>query len=312
MNISHLKYALEVEKTGSISRAADALYMSQPHLSKAIRDLEENMGITIFSRTPQGAVPTKRGKDFLEYAKNIIAQIDEMESMYKSAAEDKQKFDICVPRASYIASAFIEFVKKFDFKDPLDINYRETNSMETINNVSIGTNNLGIIRYQVIFEQYFLNALEERMLKYTPIWEFEYLALMSKDNPLAKEKEIDYSELRTCIEIEHGDVSVPALPIAKAREMAKLEEEKKKISIYERASQFELLRRIPSTFMWVSPMPADLLEHLGLVQKKCNMAKNKYKDILIYRKGHHLTKYDKEFVEILNDMIQKVSEEKTV
>ena len=76
MNISHLKYALEVERTGSISRAAEALYMSQPHLSKAIRELEESMGITIFSRTPRGVAPTKQGKDFLSYAQNIITQIE--------------------------------------------------------------------------------------------------------------------------------------------------------------------------------------------------------------------------------------------
>ncbi len=307
MNISHLKYALEVERTGSISRAAEALYMSQPHLSKAIRELEESMGITIFSRTPRGVAPTKQGKDFLSYAQNIITQIDEMESMYKKAPENKQKFDICVPRASYIADAFISFLNDFDFKESMDMNYRETNSMETINLVSTGANNLGIIRYQTEMEDYFLNALEERLLKYTPIWEFEYLALMSKSHPLANHKEIDYSELRTCIEIEHGDITVPALPIAKAREMAKLEEEKKRICIYERASQLELLRRIPSTFMWVSPMPKDLMQNLGLVQKKCNMAKNKYKDILIYRKGYRLSHLDRTFSEKLKETINAVS-----
>ena len=82
-NIQHLRYAVEVEKTGSISRAAENLFMGQPHLSKAIRELEEDMNITIFNRTSKGVVPTPQGAQFLEYARNILMQIDELESLYK-------------------------------------------------------------------------------------------------------------------------------------------------------------------------------------------------------------------------------------
>ena len=82
MNILYLKYAVEVAKTKSISRAAENLYMGQPNLSRAIKELEESLGITIFARSPQGVKTTPEGEEFLSYAKNILRQIDEVEAVY--------------------------------------------------------------------------------------------------------------------------------------------------------------------------------------------------------------------------------------
>ena len=98
MNILHLKYAVEVAKTKSISKAAENLYMGQPNLSRAIKELEESLGITIFDRTPKGITLTPQGEEFLQYARRIISQVDEVEQMYKNRASGKQKFSVCVPR----------------------------------------------------------------------------------------------------------------------------------------------------------------------------------------------------------------------
>ncbi|MDP4152723.1 MAG: LysR family transcriptional regulator [Bacillota bacterium] len=306
-NILHLKYAVEVEKTGSISKAADNLFIAQPHLSKTIKELEKSLGIVLFNRTPRGVIPTRKGEEFLKYARSIISQIEEMESLYKPSEKNKQQFDICVPRASYISFAFTEFIKELDLEKAIDINYRETNSMRAINQVAEGINNLGIIRYQTIYEKYFLNALEERELKYEPIWEFQYLALMSEKHPLATDDIIEFSKLQKYTEIIHGDLTVPALPVSEAKMIAQAEEKKKKIAVYERGSQFEILSRIPTTYMWVSPVPEDVLSCFFLVQKPCNMSKNKYKDILIYHKGYHLCEVDHMFIQKLNDTVQIVS-----
>lgn len=307
-NILHLRYALEIERTGSISKAAANLYMGQPQLSKAIRELEDSLGSTIFNRTSKGVTATEKGKVFLGYARNILAQIDEMEALYKPADGKKQKFDISVPRASYISYAFTEFIKELDMKLDVSLNYRETNSVRAIKNVSDNINNLAIVRYQSIYEDYFLRSLEERNLRFKEIWEFEYLALMSEKHPLAKEKTLDFHSLAEFTEIIHGDISVPSLPISEAKLLNVVNSERKTISIYERGSQFELLSRIPTTYIWVSPMPEDVLNCFNLVQKKCSMAKNKYKDILIYRKGYKFSKYDEMFVKKLNEAVSYVSE----
>lgn len=148
MKIEHLKYALEVEKTGLISKAAENLYLNQPHLSKAIKELEENIGIKIFNRTPKGVIPTKDGAQFLVYAKNIVAQIDEVERLYKQRDDDVHKFDVSVPMACYVAQAFTEFVTEIADSKSLDISYRETNSRLRLRTLSITitTLRLSVIR----------------------------------------------------------------------------------------------------------------------------------------------------------------------
>lgn len=305
-NILHLRYAIEVEKTGSITKAAENLYMGQPHLSKAIKELEDSLGIVIFNRTSKGVLPTKKGQEFLEYAKNILAQIDEMEALYHPAKELVGHFDISVPRASYIAYAFMEYVSTIAQEEEIDVNYRETNSMRAIKNVADHLNNIAIIRYKTIHEKYFFSALEERGLDYKPVWEFEYLALMSQHHALAKTEIIDCSELSQYTEIIHGDLTVPALPVAKARKQNIAQENKKKIAVYERASQLELLSHIPTTYMWVSPMPKDALNRFELVQKRCDLNKNSYKDILIFRSGYQLSDADKSFCDKLQQAVDAV------
>lgn len=306
-NILHLKNAVEVEKTGSISRAAENLYIAQPHLSKAIRELEGSLGIAIFNRTSKGVVPTKKGEEFLRYARSILMQIEEMEALYKPADAKRQRFDICVPRASYVSFAFTEFIKALDPEKDIDINYRETNSIRAISQVAEEINNLAVIRYQTVYEPYFIRAVEDRNLKFQPVWEFEYLVLMSGSHPLANDNMVDFSQLSKYTEIVHGDLSVPALPVFEAKQIAQAAEKKKKIAVYERGSQFEILSRIPTTYMWVSPMPHDVLECFSLVQKPCDMSKNRYKDILIFRKGYQLSAEDQLFIQKLHDTVKAVS-----
>lgn len=308
-NLLHLKYAVEVEKTGSISKAAENLYMGQPHLSKAIRDLEESLGIAIFNRTSKGVVPTERGQEFLGYAKNILRQIDEIESLYKSNTSGRQRFDLTAPRASYVAHAFCDFVATLDPEKQISVNYRETNSAASIQYVAQSVHNLAVIRYQIIYEQYFLNAIEERDLRQELLLEFDHVVIFSKNHPLASDEVITPDALSPYIEIVHGDISVPSLPTVEARKIAKGQEDKKTIAVYERGSQFELLSRIPQTYMWVSPVPQELLSLYGLVQKPCATSKNRCKDLLISRKSYHFNEEEKRFITILKNTVASVQTE---
>lgn len=303
-NIQHLRYAVEVAKTGSISKAAENLYMGQPHLSKAIRELEEDMNITIFHRTPKGVVATEQGELFLEYARRILEQVDELESLYNPSGV--KKFSLSLPRSSYAAHAFAEFIAALDDAEGLDIKYRETNSTQVIKNVGDGVSNLGIVRTQREHEKYFVRTLKDRSLDYRPLWEFEYLALMSREHPLAGPLELKFADLRQYTEIIHDDNSIPAMPVSEARLLAQKHEKKKKIAVYERGIQFELLRRVPSCYIWVSPMPRDILDVHGLVLKRCSDADNSFRDLLIYRKNYRFTPEDNLFVEKLKETIEKV------
>lgn len=290
MNILHLRYAVEVEKTGSITQAADNLYMGQPNLSKAIKDLEASIGISIFKRSSKGVVPTKKGKEFLSYSKNILSQIDEMESRYKPEEQGKHSLKISVPRASYITHAFSRFFNMLDDTKEIEINFREANSMKAINNVIEGESSIGIIRYQTAQEKYFLKLLNEKDIAFEELWEFEYLVLMSKEHPLAFSRELPRQELSKYIEIVHGDFS------------AQLEQEEhtgRRICIYECGSQFDLLRQIPAAYMWDSPIPEELLDMYNLVHRKCDGASSKYKDLLIRSKKYKLSDADECFIKEL-------------
>lgn len=309
MKIEHLKYALEVEKTGLISKAAENLYMNQPHLSKAIKELEENLGIKVFNRTAKGVVPTKDGASFLVYARNIVEQIEEVERIYKNRDVYMHKFDISVPMACYVAQAFIEFVTEIADSKSIDISYHETNSLLAINSVINNDNNIAIIRYQTIYEKYFLQFLAENGLAAEPVWEFEYQLIMSVQHPLAVEKNIDYSDLAEYIEITHGYLTVPSIPANVAREMMVQNKEKKEIAVFERESQFELLRNIHTTYMWTSPTPSNILNTMPLVEKKCNVENNSYKDILIYKKGYRLNDQEKHFMNIVNKVVSRLKME---
>lgn len=304
-NLLHLKYAVEVAKTGSISKAAESLYMAQPHLSKAIRDLEDSLGIAIFNRTSKGVIPTEKGLVFLEQAREVLRKLEEIETMYSSQGERRQRFDITVPRASYVAHAFCEFVKTLDQNDRISINYRETNSADSIKYVAQSVHNLAIIRYQIPYEQYFLNALEEHDLRYELLLEFDHVAIFSKNDPLAAKTVLDLSDLSDYIEIAHGDISVPDLPTVQARKIAKKQEEKKLINVYERGSQFQLLSNVPNSFMWVSPVPQQFLDYYNLVQVPCKSSGNRCKDLLISRKSYHFTPEDMHFIKILKETINR-------
>jgi len=299
MNILHLKYAVEVERTRSITGAATNLFMSQPNLSRAIKELEESLGITIFKRTSKGIVTTTKGEEFLFQAKNILRQIDEMEEKYKKNAPEQQSFNISTPRACYITTAFTSFVNSLDRSREMDVNYKETNSQRAITNILQSNYNLGIIRYQTAFESYFLKMMAEKDLKSQEIWEFEYVALMDRSHPLANKEIITREDFKNCIEIVHGDPYVPSLQIAYVRKAEFSDLTDKKVYIYERGTQYDLLNDVPSTFMWVSPLPQEVLERHNVVQKRCHGLSHKYKDVLIYRNGYHLTSIDHRFIEEL-------------
>lgn len=305
MNVLYLKYAIEIEKTGSISKAAENLFMGQPNLSRAMKDLEHQIGIIIFKRNSKGIEITPDGVEFLQKAKKIIHDIDELEKTYQDNFNQTEKFAISVPRASYIADAFARFTNNIVFNKPVEIFYKETNSYRAMSNIIQAGYKLGIIRYQTSFDSYFKRSLEEKGLTGVVITEFKYQVLISKDSPLSTKDSICYEDLREYCEVAHGDPFVPSLPISETKKSEFSDEIDKRIYVFERASEFTLLERNPKLFMWVSPIPQELLDKFNLTTIPCSNNCKTYKDVLIYKKGYHLSKIDNEFI----DLVCKVKRE---
>ena len=304
MNILHMKYAVEVARLGSLNKAAETLMIAQPNISRSIKELEADLGITIFQRSAKGMVLTPDGDEFIEYARDILHRIDNIEQSYRDGSHKKRKFSISVPRACYVSAALVEFSKNIG-DAPVEIYYKETNSKKTIKMLLENEYRLGIIRYSDNYDKYYKDMLEEKGLFYETVAEFSYVLLMSKDNPLSKKETITYEDLSDYIEIAHADPYVPTLSMPKVFREELPDNVDQRIFVFERASQFDLLSENSKTFMWVSPVPPQILDRYNLVQRVCEGNKKVYKDVLIYHKGYKLTKLDKDFISALSDARRK-------
>ena len=279
MNLLHIRYAVEVAKTNSINQAAEKLYVGQSALSRAIKELEKSLGVTLFERSAKGMFPTSDGEVFLRYAGKILEQVDEMESVLVDGAAGKIRFTVSALRAEYIADAFARFTAGLDRTCRLDLMYREAGTLPTLRSVLREEAQLGIIRYAVNYDAYFKSMLDERALEYEMIGEFENVLLMSRESPLAEREHITRADLREYVEIVYSDPAAPSIPLPTVQKDALQEEgSDRRIVLFERSGEFALLQS-PHTFLYSSPVSPATLERMGLVQRRCEDINRRFKEI---------------------------------
>ena len=299
MNILHLRYVIEVDRTRSVSKAAENLFMNQSNLSRSIRELEQSLGITLFKRTSKGMTPTPQGEEFLAHAKEIVAKIDQVESLYKKGNGGKTRFAVSAPRADYIAAAMGVLFEELP-RESLELFYKETNSLDTVNDLVQGECTLGIIRYQKQFDSYFKALLHEKDLQFDPIGEHTCRVLVAADDPLANREVVSVNDLADYIQVGYPDNFVPALPLTDAIKAEAMEEVKGHIYVHDRASLLEILSKMPKTFACLPTVSAEQLGRYALACLPLTDEEKVYADLLIYRKGYHLTPYDRRFVELIH------------
>ena len=299
MNLLHMKYAVEIAETNSINKAAEKLYVGQSALSRAIKELESSLGVTLFDRSARGMTLTPDGEVFIRYARTILKQVDAVEELFAHGDVSRKRFSLSAPRASYIAEALARFTKNLVADCEAEVFYRETNSLQTIKNVQKEDYRLGIIRFSEENDRYYRSLMQEKELTGVLITEFRYVLVMCADSPLARLETITPDDLRDYVEIAHADPSVPSLPIEDGKKEEPGEAPGRRIFVFERASQFSLLAANPDTFMWVSPIPKSMLERFGLIERECAANRGIYKDVFIHRKDYTPTPLDNAFLEEL-------------
>lgn len=306
MNIQYLKYVVEVDKTGSINKAAKNLYMGQPNLSAAIKELEKELGISIFYRSKKGVFATKEGEKFLFHAKKIISQVNELKSLYKPNTNNLPiHFSIAACRATYITIAISNFINNLKNKKGMTVNFNETNSLNVINEVANGNAEIGIIRYQNIHENYFVSLLKSKNLIFEPLWESKLFLTFSENHSLISEKEIKSEMLKKYIEIVQGDMKVP---VDKSSNLStSYQPSPQSISVYDRGSHVNLLVNVKEAFMWVPILPENILKRNKLVQRECTDLKIITKDILVYSLEREQSIYIKNFISSLKESIKNIS-----
>ena len=221
MNLLHMKYAVEIAETNSLNKAAERLYVGQSALSRAVKELETSLGVTLFERSAKGMTLTPDGEVFVGYARGVLNQVDNIENIFRKKANVKRRFSLSAPRSSYICDAFSSFSKVISDYGDIEVFYRETNSMNTVKDVVQDDFRLGIVRYASEFDRYYKSMLEEKGLAYEFVSEFGYVLLVGVKSPLAQKSNISFDDLKDYIELLHGDPFVPLLPFADSKKAVK-------------------------------------------------------------------------------------------
>lgn len=189
MTLQQLKYVITISKSGSMHTAADELFITQPNLSKAIKDLELEMGITIFNRTNKGVLLTDDGTKFLSYARQVVEQANLLEDIYKNKESIKRIFAISSQHYGFVVNAFVKLVETLG-KDTYEFSLRECKTYDVINDVKDGRSELGVIYFSRFNSEIMKKVISSNGLSYEFLFEAKPHVLLSKNHPLANKERL--------------------------------------------------------------------------------------------------------------------------
>ena len=206
MTLTQLNYIITIAKTGSMNRAAEQLYISQPSLTGAVQELEKELGITLFSRSARGVTLTGDGEEFLLYARQLYGQYESVLERYGKNGSRKKKFGVSAQHYSFAVKAFVEMAKQFDMSK-YEFAFRETRTADVIRDVSAMRSEIGVL-YLCDFNRKSLG----KMFRTSGV-EFHHLidcrayVYLWKDHPLAGERSISFEQLADypCLMFEQGE-----------------------------------------------------------------------------------------------------------
>ena len=194
MTLQQLKYVTAVAGTGTISGAAQALFLSQPSLTAAIRELEQELNITIFSRTNRGVVLTAAGEEFLGYARQVLEQADLIEERYTGSAPRRHRFSVSTQHYSFAVEAFVDLLKEYGGPE-YDFRIRETKTYEIIEDVSRLRSEVGVLYLNEFNRPVLTRVLREHELEFHPLFTARPHVFVSKANPLAERRALTLDDL---------------------------------------------------------------------------------------------------------------------
>lgn len=279
MNTLLLKYALEVEKSGSITQAAKRLYMNQPHLSKAIRELETTFNISIFRRTAKGMIPTKEGEKFLSYAREVLATLAKMNTIEQEKGKNNMSsFSLCSTNETHIVYALSKWASS-DLNFSWNCAFHAESPLEVIDAVSEGAYNWGILCYPISQQSFLESAFIQNDITLKPLCKFQNRIITSE-----KVENLDNSFLSnaSCV---HWNKSESFESITE-------------INLPNLFSAFLLIQNNPCLYTVSSPLPDELLSLFKLKQHQGD--EPWCQEVLVYKKDYAFTKEEERFLSILS------------
>ena len=205
MTLQQLRYAIVISETGTLGRAAEALYISQPSLSGAVQELERELGFALFYRSSRGMAPTPDGVEFISYARQVCQQYEALLEKYGKAGVRKKKFGISTQHYSFAVKSFVEMVKHFNTAE-YEFAIRETKTREVIDDVYTGKSEIGILYLSEFNRKIITNLLRSHDLEFHRLIDCSAYVYLWRGHPLAGRKSIPFEELADypCLSFEQG------------------------------------------------------------------------------------------------------------
>lgn len=238
MTIQQLKYVLTIADKGTISDAAKKLYVSQPSLTSAVKELENELNITIFNRTNKGVMVSKDGEVFLGYARQVVEQVRLLEERYKGNAVGRQDFCVSTQHYSFAVEAFVDLLSEYG-GDEYDFRIRETQTYEIIDDVAKLRSEIGILYLNKFNETILKKTIRENDLKFYALFVAKPHIFVGVNNPLAKKDVINLEDLEPYprLSYEQGEHN----SFYFSEEILSTLERKRNILVRDRATLFNLL-----------------------------------------------------------------------
>jgi len=208
MTILQLKYVISIAGSKSLREAASRLYVSQPALSTAIRELEEELGIQLFERTNKGIRLTEQGNEFLAYAKEAVSRYELIEDRYLDRDKEKIHFSVSMQHYVFAVHAFIQVTREAD-PEKFVFSVHETRTDEVLNNVRSLKSEVGVVSFSRSNEKVMKKLFREYQLEFTPLLTRETFVYVWKDHPEAKRKELSLEDMKKypCISFDQSSES---------------------------------------------------------------------------------------------------------
>ena len=205
MTIQQLNYVITISEKGSLNKAAEVLFVTQPSLTSAVRELEKELGITLFNRGGKGVTLTNDGAEFIQYARQVVTQYDRLLEKYGKGGNLRKKFGISCQHYSFAVKSFVEMVKQFD-TDEYEFAIRESKTRDVIEDVTTGKSEVGILYLSDFNRKAIGKFLKSNQLEFHPLIKCEPYVYLWKGHPLAGKQSIRLEELRDypCLSFEQG------------------------------------------------------------------------------------------------------------
>lgn len=238
MTLLQLKYVIAISETRTISEAAKQLFIAQPSLTSAVKELERELGITIFRRTNKGVLLSAEGEEFLGYARQVIEQTNLIEERYLGAEHGKHQFCVSTQHYSFAVEAFVELLENYGGEE-YDFRIRETQTYELIDDVAKLRSEVGVLYLNSFNEAILRRTLKENNLKFDRLFVAKPHIFVGVKNPLADKTSVSLEDLEPYprLSYEQGEHN----SFYFSEEILSTLESKKDIMVSDRATLFNLL-----------------------------------------------------------------------